>query len=63
MFITPVLIRAYQRSFDAYPDRTLAITGGILHALGDYMAQLYQILASLSSHIRRLRLTVNAEGA
>ncbi|KAJ7655044.1 hypothetical protein DFH06DRAFT_1201429 [Mycena polygramma] len=33
------LARAYQSSFDARPNATLAVTGGCLNALGDIVAQ------------------------
>ncbi|TFK41378.1 hypothetical protein BDQ12DRAFT_626793 [Crucibulum laeve] len=33
------LARAYQLSFDARPHSTLAVTGGCLNALGDFVAQ------------------------
>lgn len=34
--------RAYQHSFDAHPNTTLAFTGGALNALGDVVAQASQ---------------------
>ncbi|KAJ3750091.1 hypothetical protein DFH05DRAFT_1518250 [Lentinula detonsa] len=34
--------RAYQASFQARPNTTLAVTGGTLNALGDFVAQTYQ---------------------
>ncbi|KAF9014952.1 hypothetical protein BDQ17DRAFT_1340232 [Cyathus striatus] len=36
------LARAYQHSFDAHPNWTLAVTGGCLNALGDCVAQVTQ---------------------
>ncbi|KAJ3771535.1 hypothetical protein FB446DRAFT_789503 [Lentinula raphanica] len=34
--------RAYQASFQSRPNTTLAVTGGTLNALGDFVAQTYQ---------------------
>ncbi|KAF7437061.1 hypothetical protein PC9H_003895 [Pleurotus ostreatus] len=39
---TIAIARAYQQSFDARPHTTLAITGGLFNALGDFVAQVYQ---------------------
>jgi len=39
---TLTLARVYQHSFHAYPNWTLAITGGCLSAVGDVVAQLTQ---------------------
>ncbi|CAA7264712.1 unnamed protein product [Cyclocybe aegerita] len=36
------LTRAYQHSFDAHPNFTLALTGGCFNALGDIVAQVAQ---------------------
>ncbi|KAJ7071241.1 hypothetical protein C8F01DRAFT_1109670 [Mycena amicta] len=36
---TLTLARAYQSSFEAHPNKTLALTGGCLNALGDLVAQ------------------------
>ncbi|EDR15444.1 uncharacterized protein LACBIDRAFT_227871 [Laccaria bicolor S238N-H82] len=36
------IARAYQHSFDTHPNSTLAITGGCLNALGDFVAQISQ---------------------
>ncbi|KAF9229648.1 hypothetical protein BS17DRAFT_723671 [Gyrodon lividus] len=36
------IARAYQYCFDTHPNRTLAVTGGTLNALGDIVAQLSQ---------------------
>lgn len=36
------IARAYQHSFDTHPNSTLAITGGSLNALGDFVAQISQ---------------------
>ncbi|TDL28748.1 hypothetical protein BD410DRAFT_760321 [Rickenella mellea] len=41
--------RAYQRSFDARPSTTLALTNGTLFALGDAVAQLSQIMQAKSN--------------
>lgn len=38
------IARAYQYSFQTRPNVTLALTGGTLNALGDFVAQLSQIL-------------------
>lgn len=38
--------RAYQQSFDSRPYTTLAITNGFLSAVGDYVAQVAQILGT-----------------
>lgn len=36
------IARAYQHSFESHPNITLAITGGCLNALGDFVAQVSQ---------------------
>ncbi|KAF8078361.1 hypothetical protein FPV67DRAFT_48841 [Lyophyllum atratum] len=36
---TVTLARAYQHSFDTHPNITLALTGGCLNSLGDFVAQ------------------------
>jgi len=36
------IARAYQHSFETHPNTTLAITGGCLNALGDFVAQVSQ---------------------
>ena len=36
------IARAYQHSFESHPNTTLAITGGCLNALGDFVAQVSQ---------------------
>jgi protein Mpv17 len=38
------MARVYQRSFESHPHTTLAITGGLFNALGDFVAQLSQNL-------------------
>jgi hypothetical protein len=66
------LARAYRRSFEAYPHRTLAIAGGALTAFGDVVAQLSQQLVriplphtydNISNHLSRLRpkITMNRD--
>jgi protein Mpv17 len=45
------LARVYQRSFEAYPDCTLAIAGGALTALGDVVAQFSQQIVRLAPYI------------
>ncbi|KAF5368417.1 hypothetical protein D9758_002358 [Tetrapyrgos nigripes] len=42
--------RAYQHSFEVRPNTTLAITGGSLNALGDIVAQTYQITLGRKEH-------------
>jgi len=49
---TLFIARAYQYAFQTRPNVTLALTGGTFNALGDFVAQLSQILVSL------LRITV-----
>ncbi|KAH0590416.1 hypothetical protein H2248_012566 [Termitomyces sp. 'cryptogamus'] len=36
------LARAYQHSFETYPNITLALTGGCLNSLGDFVAQVIE---------------------
>jgi protein Mpv17 len=36
------IARAYQHSFESHPNTTLAITGGCLNTLGDFVAQASQ---------------------
>jgi protein Mpv17 len=38
------IARVYQRSFETHPHTTLAITGGLFNALGDFVAQISQSL-------------------
>ncbi|KAF9243812.1 hypothetical protein BU15DRAFT_71931 [Melanogaster broomeanus] len=47
-----VITRAYQRYFDTHPNGTLAVTGGILNAFGDIIAQFSQN-ALTEEHERR----------
>ncbi|KXN83556.1 Protein sym1 [Leucoagaricus sp. SymC.cos] len=42
------LARAYQNSFRTHPNVTLALTGGTLNALGDFVAQVSQNVVSSS---------------
>ena len=44
---TLFIARAYQYAFQTRPNVTLALTGGTFNALGDFVAQLSQILVSL----------------
>src|SRR5262249_54762674 len=41
--------RVYQRSFEARPNITLAVTGGLLNALGDAVAQASQSIVRYGS--------------
>jgi len=47
---TLTLARAYQHSFDSHPNSTLAITGGVLNALGDVVAQISQNTIGRKDH-------------
>jgi len=40
------IARAYQYAFQSRPNVTLALTGGTFNALGDFVAQISQILVS-----------------
>ncbi|KAF9073764.1 hypothetical protein BDP27DRAFT_1215198 [Rhodocollybia butyracea] len=42
--------RAYQKSFHSRPNTTLAVTGGSLNALGDFIAQSYQNIYGKQDH-------------
>jgi len=44
---TLFIARAYQYAFQTRPNVTLALTGGTFNALGDFVAQLSQIMVSL----------------
>ncbi|KAF8624777.1 hypothetical protein AX15_005667 [Amanita polypyramis BW_CC] len=44
------ITRIYQHSFSTYPNFTLGVTGGILNALGDYVAQLSQNTLARRKH-------------
>ncbi|KAH7911230.1 hypothetical protein BJ138DRAFT_1151172 [Hygrophoropsis aurantiaca] len=46
------IARAYQHFFDTHPNRTLALTGGTLNALGDVIAQISQNIVT-KEHERR----------
>jgi len=50
-FIT-LAARAYQQSFDTHPNRTLAVTGGVLNAFGDFVAQASQNVFGVEEHDR-----------
>ncbi|KAK7463833.1 hypothetical protein VKT23_007170 [Stygiomarasmius scandens] len=50
--------RAYQHSFEARPNATLAVTGGSLNALGDIVAQTYQIVSEPKAHESRPQFDV-----
>ncbi|THV05978.1 hypothetical protein K435DRAFT_744166 [Dendrothele bispora CBS 962.96] len=50
--------RAYQHSFQARPNTTLAVTGGSLNALGDVVAQTYQITSGHKEHESRPQFDV-----
>jgi protein Mpv17 len=43
------ITRAYQQSFESHPHTTLAVTGGFFNALGDFVAQISQIVVSYPS--------------
>ncbi|EGN97095.1 hypothetical protein SERLA73DRAFT_139153 [Serpula lacrymans var. lacrymans S7.3] len=47
------IARAYQHFFETHPNRTLAVTGGVLNALGDVVAQISQNFVSLGEHEQR----------
>ncbi|KAI6045112.1 hypothetical protein EDC04DRAFT_200431 [Pisolithus marmoratus] len=49
---TLTITRAYQHFFDTHPNGTLALTGGILNAVGDIVAQVSQNATS-EDHQRR----------
>jgi protein Mpv17 len=54
------LARAYQQSFDAYPNRTLALAGGVLNAMGDALAQFSTGLACPRLFSRRIPALLTA---
>ncbi|KAL4068330.1 hypothetical protein V8B97DRAFT_1974967 [Scleroderma yunnanense] len=47
------IARAYQYFFDTHPNRTLALTGGVLNAVGDIVAQVSQNVVSEDHEHRR----------
>ena len=62
------IARTYQRFFYTHPNRTLALTGGVLNAVGDIVAQISQNVVRgnirnsiLLAHYRSYLRTTNAD--